>query len=191
MNGIAKEVSEDEARQAAEWFAKLPRRSFTRVIETDTVPKTFLGPGRMRFAEPDGSMEPIGNRIITVPEDQERARLRDPNSGFIAYVPLGSLAKGRDLVETGGGEDGRLRRSAMVVRWRVWARCPGSRAASDLHRPSASLVQGRLAQRRRRGVDEAPGPSDLTDEDILAISAYLRFSWPRSDRLLPLQHRLA
>ncbi len=103
MNAIAAEVSEEEARQAAEWFARLPRRSFTQVVETDTVPKTFLGPGRMRFAEPDGSTEPIGSRIITVPQDQERARLRDPSSGFIAYVPVGSLARGRELVETGGG----------------------------------------------------------------------------------------
>src|SRR5262245_7903875 len=103
MNAIAKEVTEEEARQAAEWFAKLPRRSFTQVLEADTVPKTFLGPGRMRFVEADGSTEPIGNRIITVPQNQERARLRDPYSGFIAYVPVGSLARGRQLVETGVG----------------------------------------------------------------------------------------
>jgi len=103
MNAIAKEVTEEEARQAAEWFARLPRRSFTQVIEADTVPKTFLGPGRMRFAEPDGSTEPIAGRIITVPQDQERARLRDPYSGFVAYVPVGSIARGRQLVETGAG----------------------------------------------------------------------------------------
>ncbi len=172
MNGIAKEVSEEEARQAAEWFAKLPRRGFTRVIETDTVPRTFLGPGRMRFTEPDGSMEPIGNRIITVPQDQERARVRDPNSGFIAYVPPGSLAKGKALVETGGGRTvacglchggsmegvGKVPRLAglhpiYIVRQLHWFK-DGSRNGAD-----AALMQ--------------PPAEHLTDEDILAISAYL------------------
>ena len=49
-------------------------------------------------------MEPIGQRIISVPEDQARARMRDPNSGFISYVPPGSLARGKTIVETGGGK---------------------------------------------------------------------------------------
>src|SRR6185437_5591982 len=32
----------------------------------------------------------------------ERAELRDPHSGFIAYVPPGSIKKGEELVTTGG-----------------------------------------------------------------------------------------
>jgi cytochrome c553 len=47
--------------------------------------------------------EPIAGRIIEVPEDVEQAEtLRNPRSGFIAYVPPGSVEKGRDLVTTGG-----------------------------------------------------------------------------------------
>lgn len=103
MNGISKALSDEEARQAAEWFASLPRRKWTRVVEAAMVPKTFVGQGRMRFADPKGGMEPIGNRIITLPEDQTRARLRDPKSGFVAYVPPGSLKKGKSLVDSGGG----------------------------------------------------------------------------------------
>jgi cytochrome c553 len=30
--------------------------------------------------------------------------LNDPYSGFIAYVPVGSIEKGRELVTTGGGK---------------------------------------------------------------------------------------
>ena len=58
------------------------------------VPKTFVGQGRMRFVDPNNAgMEPIGNRIIMLPEDQTKARLRDPRSGFVAYVPPGSLSR--------------------------------------------------------------------------------------------------
>jgi cytochrome c553 len=53
---------------------------------------------------PDGGTEPIGNRIIEVPEDEEAVVYRDPISGFVAYVPKGSIAKGRELATTGGGK---------------------------------------------------------------------------------------
>ena len=37
-----------------------------------------------------------------MPEDAERVDLRDPHSGFVAYVPAGSIKKGEALVTTGG-----------------------------------------------------------------------------------------
>jgi cytochrome c553 len=49
-----------------------------------------------------GGMEPIGQRIIETPENLERTELRDDTSGFTAYVPVGSLKKGKALVTTGG-----------------------------------------------------------------------------------------
>ena len=82
MNGISAELSDEEMRQAAEYFAGLPRVKWSRVVEAAMVPKTFVGQGRMRFVDPKATgMEPIGKRIITLPEDQERARLRDPKTG--------------------------------------------------------------------------------------------------------------
>ena len=59
--------------------------------------------GRMRLPMPSGGMEPLGNRIIELPQDAFRATSRDPHSGFLAYVPVGSVAKGETLVKTGGG----------------------------------------------------------------------------------------
>jgi cytochrome c553 len=45
----------------------------------------------------------LGQRIIVLPEDAEKILARDPhNSVTIAYVPPGSLAKGKELVTTGG-----------------------------------------------------------------------------------------
>jgi cytochrome c553 len=56
----------------------------------------------MRFASAEGGSEPIDNRIIELPQDEMRAKSRDPHSGFVAHVPLGSLTKGEALVTTGG-----------------------------------------------------------------------------------------
>jgi cytochrome c553 len=103
MNAIAQGISDDDARQASQWFASLkPTVIWTKVVEADTVPKTWVNRGRMRFALPGGGTEPLGNRIITVPQDPERIESRDPHIGFIAYVPFGSLKKGEALVKTGG-----------------------------------------------------------------------------------------
>jgi cytochrome c553 len=49
-------------------------------------------------------MEPIGQRIIEVPDDPILTTLRDWRIGFTTYVPPGSLKKGEALVTTGGGK---------------------------------------------------------------------------------------
>ena len=103
MVTIAQAISDEDALAASGYFASLKPGIFTKVVETDTVPKSYVGAGGMRFAEPDGGKEPIGNRIIVLPQDEARAKLRDPHSGFIDYVPVGSIEKGEALVKTGGG----------------------------------------------------------------------------------------
>lgn len=173
MNGIAKALTEDEIRQTAEWFASLPRRRFVRVVEAATVPKTFVGQGRMRFVDPQakGQTEPIGARIITIPENQELARLRDPRSGFVAYVPPGSIARGKALAESGGG-----RSVACTI-------CHGDRLEGLGNVPRLAGVHPIYLARQlylfrenaRKGPDAAlmmKPAARLTDEDIISLSAY-------------------
>ena len=74
-----------------------------KVVEQAEVPKTFVGEGAMRFVSPGNEKEPIGSRIIVVPQDEEGAKARNPHTGFLAYVPPGSVAKGEALATTGGG----------------------------------------------------------------------------------------
>jgi cytochrome c553 len=102
MIDIAKAISDADVRAASEYFAALKPGVWTKVIETDTVPKSFVGSGAMRFAVPEGGTEPLGNRIIVLPQDPARAHGRDPHSGFIDYVPVGSIARGKTLVTSGG-----------------------------------------------------------------------------------------
>ena len=101
MTAIAKAISEDDVHAAADYFASLKPRPWIRVVETDTVPKTYVGQGNKRLRLPGGATEPIGNRIIEIPEDEEVVLNRDPRSGFVAMVPKGSIAKGQVLVKTG------------------------------------------------------------------------------------------
>jgi cytochrome c553 len=103
MNDETKDLSDEDARQASEWFAALKPKVWQPVVETDRVPKTFINIHLMRMPLPGTGDEPIGNRIIELPQDIAGAESRDPHSGFVAYVPKGSIAKGKEFVTTGGG----------------------------------------------------------------------------------------
>lgn len=101
MIAVAKAVSDTDLNAAAKYFSALQRKPWIRVVETNTVPKTLVA-GWILVATRAGATEPIGQRIIEMPEDLERTELRDDASGFIAYVPTGSIRKGETLVKTGG-----------------------------------------------------------------------------------------
>jgi cytochrome c553 len=103
MTVIGKATSDEDAKAAAEFFAALKPAAWVRVVESSTLPKSYVSaPGRMRLPLPGGGMEPLRNRIVELPEDPHRVTSRDPHSGFVAYVPPGSVAKGKQLVMTGG-----------------------------------------------------------------------------------------
>jgi cytochrome c553 len=102
MNIIAAGLPDEEMRKAVEFFAALKPTVWYKVVEADTVPKTWVNGGRMRLPLAAGGTEPLGNRIITLPQDPARVESRDPHSGFIAYVPPGSVKKGEALVTNGG-----------------------------------------------------------------------------------------
>jgi len=102
MLGVALSVNEAETQAAADYFSSLPYSRWLRVIETDTVPETVVF-GFMHIEKPGGGVEPIGNRIIEMPESVEQTELRNDASSFIAYVPTGSIAKGRELASGTSG----------------------------------------------------------------------------------------
>ena len=100
MIQIATGLASEETKAAAEYFASMNYKPWIRVVETDSVPKT-LTTGSMLLPGPGGGMEPIGDRVIELPEHPERTELRDPASSFVAYVPPGSIASGERLATTG------------------------------------------------------------------------------------------
>jgi cytochrome c553 len=105
MGPIARAVADEDVRQAAEYFASVTPSPFVKVIETATPPKTYVSAdARHRRIMPEGGTEPIGRRIIQIPEDPMQVTVRNPHSGFIAYVPPGSIKKGEALAKGGGGK---------------------------------------------------------------------------------------
>ncbi|MEQ1885876.1 MAG: c-type cytochrome [Bryobacteraceae bacterium] len=104
MAAFAKNMTDDEIRQAAEYFGAMKWSPWMKVIETTMVPITRPANGMFLKLE-SGEKEPLGQRVIETPVDAETTEaLRNPRSGFEVYVPVGSVKKGEALAKTGAGK---------------------------------------------------------------------------------------
>jgi cytochrome c553 len=182
MIDLAQGMSDQEIEESARYFAAIQYRQWTRVVETDLVPKTRIV-GNLFLPTAKDSTEAIAGRIIEVPEDEEQTEtVRNPRVGFVAYVPPGSLEKGRDLVTTGG-----MRVSGnTIIQGKTTAciTCHGldlmgvtdvppiaGRSASYIARQMWDIQQGTrngaAVQLMKLAI------SRLTPEDLVAVAAYV------------------
>jgi cytochrome c553 len=98
MGRVAAAVTPEQLQQAATYFAALKPVPWITVVETTTVPTTYVvGTARLPIA--DASPEPLGHRIIELAQHVQQFQDHDPHSGFVAYVPVGSIVTGRALVQ--------------------------------------------------------------------------------------------
>ena len=169
MLAIAKAISDEGNKASAAYFASLKPRVWIRVVEAETVPKTYIAGGNKRVIHPDHIFEPLGARIIELAEDENRLLNRDPGSGFIAFVPKGSVDRGRALAQAGGPQ--------------ACASCHGenNRGTKDLpglagRTPTYLVRQLFMIQNgERAGANVEPMKSivaKLTTEDMLNMAAY-------------------
>lgn len=174
MNDFSQHVTDEEVRVAAEYFSALePVKGVVDVVETETIPRVYVGGGRMLFEHPDGGTESLGYRIIELPEDRNLVTMRHPTSGFIAYTPPGSVERGRDLATTGGSGKTVPCMACHGVDLKGLGDIPGIAGSSPIY----NLRQindfktgdraGTLAALMR------PTVANLTTEDMVDIVAYL------------------
>lgn len=167
MIAYAKAMTDEEIQQAAEYFGAMKWTPWIRVVETETVPKTRISIG-MYLTLPGNEREPIGERIIETPENAERTEaLRDPRSGFIAYVPVGSVAKGKALVNKANCQ------SCHGADLNGMGPVPGIAGRS----PSYMVRQMYdMQQRNRKGEWVAlmqPVVNGMSEADLLNVAAYV------------------
>ncbi len=185
MIRLTKAMTEEEMLESAEYFAAIPWTPWMRVIETDLVPEMHLDEGEMYEAVGVERTVPIAGRIIESPENELYANyLRNARSGWNVYVPRGSLAKGRELVTTGGGKTvacgvchgpdlmglgsmpGIAGRSPSYMMRQLWDMRQGTRKG-----PQAALMMPVIAR--------------LTVEDMTNVVAYLASLMPLPGPVTP------
>ena len=152
----------------------MPWTPWIRVVEADRIPEAHLE-GRAACTSSRGRSRSSrsANRIVEAPEDDYQANtVRNPRSGFVAYVPVGSLEKGKQLVLNGGGKTiacatchgptlqgsvnipGIAGRSPSYMMRQMWDMKMGTRKG-----PMTQLMK--------------PVVANLTQDDMLNIVAYL------------------
>jgi cytochrome c553 len=180
MAPIAKALTNDEMNAAAQYFASLTFKSQVRVVESATAPKTRLAGGILIPVDPP-VMEPLGMRIIEVPENLERTALHDSEGGFIAYVPVGSIKKGEDLATTGGARA--VKGKIVPGRTIQCSIChgPGLKglgnipgiAGSNTSYTFRQLYDYQRGTRNGKGAElMKPVVANLSEEDMVSIVAY-------------------
>jgi cytochrome c553 len=103
MVRTARAISTEEIEAAANYFSILKPRSVIRVVEAAIAPTTRVVDWHLAVASIPGT-EPLGERIIEVPENLEQFERRDGRARWVAYVPPGSVQQGETLATTGGGK---------------------------------------------------------------------------------------
>lgn len=90
-----------EADEAVKYFSQLKFTKHTRVIEAEEIPAVRTN-GFVYEFDTSGRREALGERIVEGPDDFVRFEMRDPNTDYTAYVPVGSIARGAALVKGDG-----------------------------------------------------------------------------------------
>ena len=172
MIAMAKAMTDEEIKASAAYFGAMKWTPWIKVVETNTVPKTRISGGL--FIALDGDeKEPLGQRIIEVPEDPARSEgLRDPHSGFVAYVPAGSIKKGEALANSASGK---------TVRCAVChgADLKGSGPVPGIAGRSPSYLARQMFDTQtgaRKGLWSElmkPVVAKLTEDDLVNIAAYV------------------
>ena len=187
MIDLARAMTDAEIKAAAEYFAAIKWRPRVRVVESDMVPKTRIV-GNLFLATEEEKTEAIAGRIIEVPENEELTEMyRDPRVGFVAYVPVGSLARGKDLVMLGGMSIV----DNQIVQGKTTA-CTACHGEDLMGVADVPPIAGRSPSYMARQLfDIQQGTRNgaavqlmklvvakLTPEDIVAVSAYVASRFP-------------
>jgi cytochrome c553 len=179
MIAIAKALTPEEIKVAAEYFGAMPWTPWISVVEATTVPK-MVSRGGIWIPLEGSQTEPIGVRIVETPREPERTEvLRDPRSGFIAYAPVGSLKKGEALVKTGG--NGRTVACGLCHGAELQGLGPvpgiGGRSPSYLVRQMYDMQAG--ARHGEWSALMMPVVANLNEEDFVNIAAYVASRGPQ------------
>jgi cytochrome c553 len=170
MIQIARHLTEAEMKEVATYFSSIKWRPWVRVIETDMVPKAKPGMNGLFLPQPGKEMEPLGKRILEVPENPDfTERARAPHSGMLAYVPVGSIKRGEEIATTGGGKTAACTLCHGPELQGVGPIPPiVDRQASYISRQLYDYQAG-----TRQSATMKPVVAKLNEDDIIALAAYL------------------
>ncbi len=100
MVQVAEHVSRSDVAAAADYFSRQKLRSRVRVVETSRIPQSQVV-GQVYSALADAGEDKLGERLMEFSPSAEAHELRDDRMQYVAYVPVGSVARGRRIATHG------------------------------------------------------------------------------------------
>jgi cytochrome c553 len=171
MANFASNMTIEQTMEVANYYASLPVEPLVDVVESETAPRVFFGPRDITAVHPDGGEEPLGERIVEIAKTPS-APYTNGEKAFTAYVPVGSIAQGRELAERGLGKTaacGLCHGADLQGNGDI----PGIAGRSPLHN-ARQLMEYRDGLRGGASAQPMIGvAANLSDADIIAISAYV------------------
>lgn len=177
MIGVAKAWSMQDVKAAAAYYAGLPRRTPTRVLESEVAPPMKMERWGWTYLNPAGGQpHPLNGGVAEAPESVPEVFMGDLSNRQVVYVSKGTLAAGEALVRSGGGgqpctlcHGSDLRGTAVAPP--LAGRDPGylARQLWDIQSGARSGAAVAAMQAPARG---------LSPHDITAIAAYLASKAP-------------
>jgi cytochrome c553 len=96
MVALAGHLSDDDIRAAAEYFSNQELHHRVEVNESREIP--CVKPALWIYLKStECKHETLGQRIIEIAPSEARHELRDDSMVYVAFVPVGSVARGRAL----------------------------------------------------------------------------------------------
>jgi cytochrome c553 len=100
MRALALYVTDEDLTAAADYFAAQKLAPRVLVAERTRIPRARIA-GSIYAPDKAGGEEPLGERLIEMAPDFERHEMRDDRMRYVAYVPVGSIARGRAIARSG------------------------------------------------------------------------------------------
>lgn len=170
MHVIAANLTDADVQAAAAYYAALPMPAGRiHVIETRRVPAMHTDYW-MLLPTPASGSQALGNRLIETPADVPQTKLRNAHAGYVAFVPPGSIDRGKVLASGSG--------SSAACASCHGAGLRGSTIAPPLAGRSPTYVARQLALFSlggRSGPASAPMQNvvaPLTLGDLISLAAY-------------------
>ena len=93
-------ATDEELGTAATYFAAQSLRPRVVVVERQRVPRSHVV-GWVYAARRGGRSEPLGQRLLEFAPDAVRHENREDDMRYVAYVPPGSINRGKQIVQAG------------------------------------------------------------------------------------------
>lgn len=171
MKGIADSLTDADMREAATYFSRVKFTRPAKVIEAKTLPRVEPQ-GGLYFKDPNGGVDTLGARVIEMPDVAEEHERRNAMATYTAYVPPGSIARGKTLATIVTRATPKPCVSCHGPELRGVAPAPpiAGRSASYIVRQLVAFRTGARASLAAAPMREVA--SHLSLDDMIAVAAY-------------------